>query len=100
MSRTVPALALRRAVVPRRGMTRGYATKQPSVTAQFYKQFTRPMAKALLLAVFTYQLTYWSWVKLETDEIRAERDTEIATLEAKVDAYGKSKSEDKAAKSS
>ena len=28
------------------------------------------------MAVFTYQLLYWSWVKLETDEIRAETDGE------------------------
>lgn len=61
------------------------------------------------MAVLTYQLIYWSWVKLETDEIRAERDGEfpnvggegcqdiwkltscliatIADLEAKVDEY-------------
>jgi hypothetical protein len=34
------------------------------------------VAKVLLMAVLTYQLIYWSWVKLETDEIRAERDGE------------------------
>lgn len=27
----------------------------------------------MLLAVFTYQLVYWAWVKLETDEIKAEK---------------------------
>lgn len=42
--------------------------------SQFYRTFTRPIAKTLLIAVFVYQLAYWSWVKLETDEIRAERD--------------------------
>jgi len=42
--------------------------------SQFYRTFTRPIAKTLLIAVFIYQLAYWSWVKLETDEIRAERD--------------------------
>lgn len=31
------------------------------------------MAKCLLLAMFTYQLAYYAWVKLETDEIREER---------------------------
>lgn len=40
----------------------------------FYKTFTRPVAKVLLTAVFTYQLVYWTWMKLETDEIRAETD--------------------------
>lgn len=42
--------------------------------SQFYKTFTRPVAKVLLVAVFTYQVAYWSWVKLETDEVRSERD--------------------------
>ena len=42
--------------------------------SQFYRTFTRPIAKTLLIAVFVYQVAYWSWVKLETDEIRAERD--------------------------
>jgi hypothetical protein len=42
--------------------------------SQFYRTFTRPIAKTLLIAVFTYQLAYWAWVKLETDEIRAERE--------------------------
>lgn len=49
------------------------------IQAQFYKDFTRPVAKVLLMAMFTYQLAYWGWVKLEQDEIRAEREGEFAT---------------------
>lgn len=30
------------------------------------------------MAMFTYQLAYWGWVKLEQDEIRAEREGEFA----------------------
>jgi hypothetical protein len=41
---------------------------------EFYKTFTRPVAKCLLLAMFTYQLAYYAWVKLETDEIKTERN--------------------------
>ena len=41
---------------------------------EFYKTFTRPVAKCLLLAMFTYQLAYYAWVKLETDEIKHEKD--------------------------
>lgn len=26
------------------------------------------------MAVFTYQLAYWGWVKLETEEIKSQRD--------------------------
>ncbi|KAF7551550.1 hypothetical protein G7046_g7700 [Stylonectria norvegica] len=89
MNRFAP---LRMALVRRgAGVRRGYATKPPSVTAQFYKQFTRPIAKVGLLAVFTYQFLYWGWLRLETDEIRAERDATIAGLEAKVEEYEKTK---------
>lgn len=31
------------------------------------------MAKTLLMAMFTYQLAYFGWVKLDTDEVRAEK---------------------------
>lgn len=48
--------------------------------SEFYKTFTRPVAKVLLMAVLTYQLVYWSWLKLETDEIRAETDGEFWTV--------------------
>ncbi|KAK4105056.1 hypothetical protein N658DRAFT_504569 [Parathielavia hyrcaniae] len=56
---------------------------RPSVVAgplaaegAFYKTFTRPVAKCALLAVFVYQLVYFGWTKLETDEIRRERQGE------------------------
>ncbi|KFH46266.1 hypothetical protein ACRE_029370 [Hapsidospora chrysogenum ATCC 11550] len=71
----------------RRTFASGPSDKSNNPTSQFYKTFTRPVAKVLLMAVLTYQLIYWSWVKLETDEIRAERDATIADLEAKVDEY-------------
>ncbi|CAG9999901.1 unnamed protein product [Clonostachys byssicola] len=51
---------------------RPYSTKTPNPTSQFYKTFTRPIAKVVLGAVLTYQLVYWAWVKLETDEIIAD----------------------------
>ncbi|CAG7558609.1 unnamed protein product [Fusarium equiseti] len=87
---------LRPAIAPRGVYNRGllsvsrrtYANKtQPSPTSQFYRTFTRPIAKTLLIAVFVYQLAYWSWVKLETDEIRAERDATIETLETTIKEY-------------
>ncbi|KAK0751988.1 hypothetical protein B0T18DRAFT_81204 [Schizothecium vesticola] len=67
---------------------RPYSTQQqpPSATGDFYKTFTRPVAKCLLFALFTYQLTYWAWLKLEQDEIKMERRAEIAQLENQVEA--------------
>ncbi|KAJ2979902.1 hypothetical protein NUW58_g7086 [Xylaria curta] len=38
----------------------------------FYKTFGRPIAKVFLMAIFTYQLAYYFWVRLEHDEMRAE----------------------------
>ncbi|KAL6849778.1 hypothetical protein ACO1O0_009323 [Amphichorda felina] len=61
----------------------------PRSQSEFYKTFTRPVAKVLLIAVLTYQFVYWSWMKLETDEIRAETDATISDLEAKVEEYKK-----------
>ncbi|KAF8847016.1 hypothetical protein BDZ45DRAFT_682145 [Acephala macrosclerotiorum] len=50
----------------------------------FYKTFTRPVAKVLLMATFTYQLAYWGWVKLEKDEIKRQKTAEIESLEKKL----------------
>ncbi|ROT43115.1 hypothetical protein SODALDRAFT_327284 [Sodiomyces alkalinus F11] len=65
---------------------RCYATegKPPSDVAKFYKTFTRPVLKVLLMATLTYQVVYLLWVKLEQDEIRAERTETITDLETKV----------------
>ncbi|KID98262.1 hypothetical protein MAJ_05680, partial [Metarhizium majus ARSEF 297] len=57
--------------------------------SRFYKTFTRPIAKVLVVAVFSYQLIYWGWVKLEADEHRQKTDAEIADLEAKVGTLDK-----------
>lgn len=39
----------------------------------FYRSFGRPIAKVFLGAVVTYQIVYWVWVKLETDEIKGKK---------------------------
>ncbi|EHK50542.1 hypothetical protein TRIATDRAFT_187104, partial [Trichoderma atroviride IMI 206040] len=59
--------------------------------AQFYKTFTRPIGKVLVLAVFTYQVAYWTWLKLEADEHREETDATITALETTVNEYQKTK---------
>ncbi|KAH6892047.1 hypothetical protein B0T10DRAFT_457772 [Thelonectria olida] len=93
MATAMTALTRLRATTAVRTMTttlsrRTYSTKkQPGPTSLFYRQFTRPFAKTMLIAVFTYQSAYWLWTKAETDEIRAERDVTIAGLEATVKEY-------------
>lgn len=63
--------------------------------ANFYKTFTRPVLKVLLMATLTYQIAYVSWMKLEQDEIKEARTEEVAKLEAKVDDLQKQQIEHK-----
>jgi hypothetical protein len=39
-----------------------------------YKVFASPFAKVFLGAVFTYQVIYWTWVKLEMEEVKVEKN--------------------------
>jgi hypothetical protein len=44
----------------------------PSKHASFYKTFGRPILKVALGAIFTYQLAYYGWVKMETIEVQTD----------------------------
>ncbi|KAG6034552.1 hypothetical protein E4U41_006497 [Claviceps citrina] len=72
--RQLPVLRLRLRLRLRGAAYATTASKQPGPTSQFYKTFTRPIAKVLTLAVFTYQFLYWGWVKLEADEHQQRTD--------------------------
>jgi hypothetical protein len=54
------------------------------IQGSFYKSFGPPVLKVFLGAVFTYQLLYWTWLKLESLEIKKEKNEEIANLEEEV----------------
>ncbi|KAI1138991.1 hypothetical protein F5Y05DRAFT_412857 [Hypoxylon sp. FL0543] len=58
-----------------------------SLNKQFFKTFGRPIAKVFLLAIFTYQVAYYFWVRLEQDEIK----TTIADLEARIEQLEKAR---------
>lgn len=58
--------------------------KEVSPHVGFYKTFGGPILKVLLMATFTYQLSYWLWVKLENDEIKSQQTAEIEALESKL----------------
>ncbi|KAF2185126.1 hypothetical protein K469DRAFT_708419 [Zopfia rhizophila CBS 207.26] len=58
---------------------------QPGTRAgTFYKSFGSPILKTFLGALFTYQVLYWGWLKLESVEIKKEKEEEIDMLEAKL----------------
>ncbi|KAI1452946.1 hypothetical protein F4805DRAFT_462298 [Annulohypoxylon moriforme] len=65
--------------------------QEPSPNSQFYKTFGRPIAKVFLLAIFTYQLAYYFWVRLEYDEIKSDLRTTITDLEARIDQLEKAR---------
>ncbi|KAL1975298.1 hypothetical protein VTN31DRAFT_3690 [Thermomyces dupontii] len=47
-----------------------------------YRSLVRPFAKVFLTALFTYQVLYWGWLKLESYEMKATRNDELKKLEA------------------
>ncbi|CAK7233075.1 hypothetical protein SBRCBS47491_008484 [Sporothrix bragantina] len=88
------APVLRQAVRPRPtiiGRRWNSSSSEPSAYSSFFKTFGRPITKVCLMAVFTYQLAFFGWTKLEQDEIRNERQAEISSLEAKVKDLQESK---------
>ncbi|KAL4784256.1 hypothetical protein BJX76DRAFT_357218 [Aspergillus varians] len=46
-----------------------------------YKLFASPFAKVFLGAVFTYQVIYWTWVKLEMEDVKVDKNQQLAALE-------------------
>ncbi|KAF2733730.1 hypothetical protein EJ04DRAFT_577426 [Polyplosphaeria fusca] len=74
---------------------RRYATKPPprpspssqrpeeskGLVAAFYRTFGTPLLKSFLGALFTYQILYWGWLKLEAIEEQRNTEEEIQRLE-------------------
>ncbi|KAK5122489.1 hypothetical protein LTR85_004073 [Meristemomyces frigidus] len=58
--------------------------QQPNPHGNFYKQFGRPVAKNFLIAVLTYQVLYYSWMKLESIEVKQEKGGEMHALEGEL----------------
>ncbi|KAF2133929.1 hypothetical protein P153DRAFT_362961 [Dothidotthia symphoricarpi CBS 119687] len=107
--RAIASTASRRSLAPRIGQvarrTRTYATereaqsapahpptsppnpsydaqpKEPSKSGAFYKSFGSPMLKCFLGALFTYQIAYYGWMKLEAIEEKHELRMEIRDLQ-------------------
>ena len=51
------------------------------IQRQFYRSWSLPFMKVFLGAMFTYQLAYYAWLKLETMEEKQQKDSEsIPTL--------------------
>lgn len=77
MNSTLPLPRLLRTAspVPRPHPRRLYSSSPPtppSAHAAFYKTFGRPIAKVALGAIFTYQVVYYAWVRLEHNEVKVD----------------------------
>ncbi|GAB7332978.1 hypothetical protein MBLNU13_g04677t1 [Cladosporium sp. NU13] len=59
----------------------------------FYKYRSRPVFKAVLIAIFTYEIIYWGWLKLESMETKHDTEGEIKSLENELRQLTKDKSE-------
>ncbi|XXH00303.1 hypothetical protein Hte_006645 [Hypoxylon texense] len=69
-----------------------FSSSQPQPTAPAPEgTFGRPIAKVFLLAIFTYQLSYYFWVRAEQEEIRSEMRATISALEARIEQLEKAK---------
>jgi hypothetical protein len=60
-----------------------YPEPQPSHRT-FYRIYSRAIFKAFTLAFLTYQIVYWYWLTIESDEERDELEREIKGLEGAV----------------
>ena len=56
----------------------------PERPVSIYKTHGRALFKALTLAFFSYQVVYWAWLTLETEEIKDQKNQEIKSLEREV----------------
>ncbi len=50
----------------------------------FYTTHGRALLKAFTLAFFTYQIMYYAWMTLETEETKDQKTREIKSLEGEV----------------
>ncbi|KAI4844464.1 hypothetical protein E4T44_06176 [Aureobasidium sp. EXF-8845] len=55
----------------------------------FYKSFGRPIAKVFFMALFTYQVLHFTWLKLESMEEKEEKTAELEGLEGELRAVAK-----------
>lgn len=56
----------------------------------FYKSFGRPIAKVFFMALFTYQVLHYTWLKLEAMEEKEEKTAELQGLEGQLRDLAKS----------
>ncbi|KAF2259826.1 hypothetical protein CC78DRAFT_620713 [Lojkania enalia] len=85
-SRQIARIARRRYTTKPPPQPQGEPARKESkgLSANFYRSFGSPILKTFLGALFTYQVIYWGWLKLEMLDIQREKNDEIKQLQREV----------------
>lgn len=86
-TRTAPSLFGRTLTTTRQWRQTGSqypSDVQSEKPINFYKTHGRAFFKAITLSFLTYQIAYWAWLTLETEEIKDQKNREIKSLEREV----------------
>lgn len=84
-----------RTLLSPRSSSRSFTTTPPSRTSELYSSRSNPhrayyqthgraLFKCLTLAFLTYQIVYWTWLTLETEEIKEGKNREVKGLEGEL----------------
>lgn len=60
----------------------------------FYRTFGRPIVKNFLIAILTYQVIYYSWMKLDSLDVKKTKTEELRALEGEVRALTRGEAKD------
>jgi hypothetical protein len=85
---------------PVRANSTSYQAPQPPKSnphRDFYRGPFRPIAYNVLIALATFQAIYWSWLKLESLEVKQNANKELQALEGELEGLAASQA-DSAAK--
>ncbi|KAI6796898.1 hypothetical protein KC363_g3056 [Hortaea werneckii] len=59
--------------------------QKSNATRDFYRTFSRPLIKNFLIAVAVYQVLYYGWAKLESLDVKREKEGEMRSLQGEID---------------
>ncbi|KAI7229428.1 hypothetical protein KC330_g7435 [Hortaea werneckii] len=59
--------------------------QKSNATRDFYRMFSRPLIKNFLIAVAVYQVLYYGWAKLESIDVKREKEGEMRSLQGEID---------------
>lgn len=69
--------------------------QKPNPHSNFYKTFGRPLVKNFLIATAVFQALYYGWAKLESIEVKQEKEREVRSLQGEIEGLTGWKAETK-----